>query len=247
MGGGARKAVCNWVPDIPGLESSSSSDEDEAGGSQRAPSNSNGSTPQDAFDSNGAVLGLLALRGDDAQKLGLTDQVLQELRRSTAADPEPTAAAAAAAAAAVATKHTAISLPVVSPGMQQGTLRAQAALAAQASARAAQAATAAQAETRPAKKARHDAAKPEPRRHGTACIDTLREWLNTNVRSPYPTKQQREQLAAATEMTVMQVGTWLTRERSRVWRPAVRRTFLSHGPGAADQLQVRPRRPIWIG
>lgn len=52
-------------------------------------------------------------------------------------------------------------------------------------------------------------------------IRLLKEWLLSpeHVRSPYPTREERAELAERTGITMKQVAIWFTNARKRVWAP----------------------------
>ncbi|KMP03165.1 hypothetical protein CISG_07670 [Coccidioides immitis RMSCC 3703] len=46
-------------------------------------------------------------------------------------------------------------------------------------------------------------------------VEVLKKWLKQNCRHPYPTKQEKAELAEQTELTVTQVSTWFANARRR--------------------------------
>ncbi|KMU84740.1 hypothetical protein CIHG_02524 [Coccidioides immitis H538.4] len=46
-------------------------------------------------------------------------------------------------------------------------------------------------------------------------VEVLKKWLKQNCRHPYPTKQEKAELAEQTELTVTQVSTWFAYARRR--------------------------------
>jgi len=51
----------------------------------------------------------------------------------------------------------------------------------------------------------------------------LFKWLYTHFDEPYPTEQDKEELALATGLTAKQVNYWMINARVRLWKPAIAR------------------------
>ncbi|KAL9654341.1 hypothetical protein ABK040_010370 [Willaertia magna] len=47
----------------------------------------------------------------------------------------------------------------------------------------------------------------------------LRQWLDEHFTSPYPSDQQKEELAQKTGLTLNQVNNWFVNARVRIWKP----------------------------
>ncbi|AYV80588.1 MAG: hypothetical protein Harvfovirus3_33 [Harvfovirus sp.] len=54
-------------------------------------------------------------------------------------------------------------------------------------------------------------------------VDIMRNWSNINFRDPYPTRKEKERMAAETKLTYRQVENWFSNWRMRVWLPNSKR------------------------
>jgi hypothetical protein len=50
-------------------------------------------------------------------------------------------------------------------------------------------------------------------------IIVLQTWLDSHLSNPYPTREEKEELAKATSLTVKQVSTWFSNTRKRQLNP----------------------------
>lgn len=89
-------------------------------------------------------------------------------------------------------------------------------------------------------------------------IRLLKEWLLSpqHVRSPYPTREEREELARTAGITAKQVSIWFTNARKRVWAPlhcptSTRkcgpRTATTLGPASPVDHDANDRELTWAG
>lgn len=52
-----------------------------------------------------------------------------------------------------------------------------------------------------------------------AAVEILTDWFNEHTDHPYPTDREKENLAAASNLTIKQVNYWFINARVRIWRP----------------------------
>eukprot|EP00475_Leptophrys_vorax_P020785 TRINITY_DN2853_c0_g1_i2.p1 TRINITY_DN2853_c0_g1~~TRINITY_DN2853_c0_g1_i2.p1 ORF type:complete len:509 (-),score=110.87 TRINITY_DN2853_c0_g1_i2:152-1678(-) len=64
-----------------------------------------------------------------------------------------------------------------------------------------------------------NAAGSSQKRYPKQVQKILYDWLRTHFDHPYPTKAEKEQIAAAAGITPDQVGQWFTNARRRIWKP----------------------------
>jgi hypothetical protein len=100
-----------------------------------------------------------------------------------------------------------------------------------------------------AKRSRCDASLPEGGRVflfssmkrsklGAESTRTLVRWFTTHMRNPYPSSEQKAELARASNLTVKQVNNWFTNFRKRHWRP------LAQGAEPRSYLDFRLQQDI---
>ena len=88
--------------------------------------------------------------------------------------------------------------------------------------------------------------------HETVVENTypLREWLCHNYLLPHPKREDKAELANASELDVRQVTDWFTNMRSRVWKPSMeqlmeeilieRETAVKHGMKQRNRTSTKP-------
>ena len=52
-------------------------------------------------------------------------------------------------------------------------------------------------------------------------VDVLRSWLFEHFLDPFPTKQQKQELAQASGLEFAQVANWFITARVRIWKPTI--------------------------
>lgn len=65
----------------------------------------------------------------------------------------------------------------------------------------------------------------------------LKKWLFANFNHPYPTEDQKAQLARETGLSHQQVNYWFINARVRIWRPMLE-TIQNGGPQPPQLQQV---------
>jgi len=60
-------------------------------------------------------------------------------------------------------------------------------------------------------------------------VNTLKKWLFDNFHHPYPTEEQKHELAMQTDLTHSQVNYWFINARVRIWRPIVEAQYPNYG------------------
>ncbi|EKX42373.1 hypothetical protein GUITHDRAFT_46005, partial [Guillardia theta CCMP2712] len=48
-------------------------------------------------------------------------------------------------------------------------------------------------------------------------VSVLKEWMRNNIKRPYPTDQDKVELAALANITTQQVSNWFVNARKRIW------------------------------
>eukprot|EP00117_Sycon_ciliatum_P009071 scpid52492/ scgid11509/ Homeobox protein unc-62; Uncoordinated protein 62 len=80
-------------------------------------------------------------------------------------------------------------------------------------------------------------------------VKTLKHWLSQNFENPYPTEDEKKQLASHTGLTQLQVNNWFINARRRLVQPLVEKYNKDH-PGATplpsvqDAQKNRRRRQV---
>lgn len=72
--------------------------------------------------------------------------------------------------------------------------------------------------------------------------NTLRLWLFTYFRNPYPDNVSKEKLMEETNLSMTQVSNWLINARSRVWKPTLDSLSAEGLRGAKTMLQLNAAR-----
>jgi hypothetical protein len=73
--------------------------------------------------------------------------------------------------------------------------------------------------------------------------DVLETWLTCHISYPYTQKKEKEDLAAATGLTVGQIQTWFARTRNRKLRPQINDLLHPSEAEGASETNVLTRRP----
>jgi hypothetical protein len=72
-------------------------------------------------------------------------------------------------------------------------------------------------------------------------VQHLKEWFYEHLDHPYPSADQKEDLAKRTGLTYLQVSNWFTNTRKRVWAPSMR---MLQKDGSEDGQGMDPHLPI---
>eukprot|EP00287_Rhodomonas_sp_CCMP768_P018444 CAMPEP_0202814878 /NCGR_PEP_ID=MMETSP1389-20130828/5903_1 /ASSEMBLY_ACC=CAM_ASM_000865 /TAXON_ID=302021 /ORGANISM="Rhodomonas sp., Strain CCMP768" /LENGTH=309 /DNA_ID=CAMNT_0049486743 /DNA_START=30 /DNA_END=959 /DNA_ORIENTATION=+ len=73
----------------------------------------------------------------------------------------------------------------------------------------------------------------------TDSVNVLRNWMMENVKRPYPTDQDKADLAKAAGITTHQVSNWFVNARKRIWQ-----TMLEAKYGEDGAHALMPSRPL---
>eukprot|EP00960_Hanusia_phi_P033542 750501-Hanusia_phi.AAC.4 len=73
-----------------------------------------------------------------------------------------------------------------------------------------------------------NAQRPEKRRREnlpSQSVSVLKEWMRNNIKRPYPTDQDKVELAALANITTQQVSNWFVNARKRIWQQMLEDKF----------------------